>query len=303
MRHLLLPFALLSALACAYTAVPSTALADQAKPSAPVAMPADPAQFHIFLLMGQSNMAGYGGIAAGDPYLPGDKDPVPGVLVLDGQGTTDNAKPVEPIAWRIGAHPLHLRQSTAQFGLGMDFAKTYLKSHPGVTVGLIPCAWGGNPIDWLKKGSPIFTNAMARMHFAQKQGVIHGVLWHQGESDTVTPALVDAYEGKLRALMADVRKEAGDPHLPFVIGNLAEFYGVNGDHGGRIVSLNKVRGTLYKVGTQDPDAAFVPSTGLQSADGNQVHFNRASLVIFGQRYAEALTALQKKQAEAKRDEK
>ena len=103
-------------------------------------IPADPGQFHVFLLMGQSNMAGYGGIAAGDPYLPGDMDPVPGILVLDGQGTDASATPLEPIAWRPGAHRLHLHQSTAQFGLGMDFAKTYLALHPGVTVGLIPCA-------------------------------------------------------------------------------------------------------------------------------------------------------------------
>lgn len=105
----------------------------------------------MFLLMVQSNMAGYGGIAPGDPWLPGDKDPVPGVLVLDGQGTEANAYPVEPIQWRPGAHRLHLHQNTAQFGMGMDFAKSYRASHPGVTVGLIPCAWGGAGIDMLKK--------------------------------------------------------------------------------------------------------------------------------------------------------
>ncbi len=267
-----------------------------AKPADAWAIPADPAKFHIFLLMGQSNMAGFGGQAAGDPYKPGDKEPVPGILVLDGQGTTNNAKPVEPVAWRPGAHRLHLHQGTAQFGLGMDFAKAYQKSHPGVTVGLIPCAWGGAPIDDLKKGTPIFTNAMLRLHQAQKQGVIRGVLWHQGESDSATPQLADAYEGKLRGLMADVREGAGNPHLPFVIGNLAEFYGVNPGHGARIALINQVRGILYKVGTSDPDAAFVPSTGLTSADANQVHFNRASYVVFGQRYAEALTALQARQS-------
>jgi len=257
--------------------------------------PTDPSKFHIFLLMGQSNMTGYGGVVAGDPYLPGDKDPVPGVWVLDGQGTTDDPKPLEPILWRPGSHRLHLRQDTSQFGLGMDFAKTYLKTHPGVTVGLIPCAWGGAPIDDLKKGRPLFTNAVARLQFARTQGVIRGVLWHQGESDTVTPALVDSYEMKLRTLIADIRQEAADPHLPFVIGNLAEFYGVNPDHGSRIARINQLRGILYKVGTEGPDTAFVPSTGLMACDGTQVHFNRASYIIFGQRYAEAMTAIQLRQ--------
>lgn len=256
-------------------------------------IPGDRTLFHVFLLMGQSNMAGYGGIAAGDPYLPGDKDPVPCILVLDGQGTEASATPVEPMAWRPGAHRLHLHQNTAQFGLGMDFAKAYLKTHPGVTVGLIPCAWGGAGIDMLKKGTPIFKNAMERMKFAQAQGVIKGVLWHQGESDTVTVALLDAYEGKLRGLMADVRAEANDPHLPFAIGNLAEFYGECADHKPRIAQINQMRETLRRIGTEGPDTVFVPSTGLASADKNFVHFNRVSYIEFGHRYAEALTRLQK----------
>lgn len=255
------------------------------------AIPGQRENFHVFLLMGQSNMAGYGGIAKEDPLQPGDKDPVPHVLVLDGQGKPGDPTPVGPIAWRPGAHPLHLHQGTANFGLGLDFAKEYLKSHPGVTVGLIPCAWGGSSINGMSKGRWMYTNAMTRAAFAKKQGVLKGVLWHQGESDSVSEESANAYEGKLRKLIQDVRQDCGEPELPFIIGNLAEFYGVCKDHAVRIKLINQVRGILYNVATTEPHAAFVPSTGLESADENYVHFNRASYILFGQRYAQALATI------------
>jgi len=78
---------------------------------------------------------------------------------------------------------------------------------------------------------------------------------------------------------------------------MAEFYGVNPDHGSRIARINQLRGILYKAGTEGPDTAFVPSTGLMACEGTQVHFDRASSIIFGQRYAEAMTALQSWQME------
>lgn len=262
---------------------------------ASVKIPLKKKDFHIFLLMGQSNMAGYGGIAINDPYLPGDKDPVPHILVLDGQGTHGDATPVEPIAWRPGAHPLHLHQGTAQFGLGIDFAREYLKSHPGVTVGLIPCAWGGAEIISLNKGSAIYANAMERVKKACQDGVINGVLWHQGESDSVDKAHADAYESRLRQLIRDLRTDCDSPRLPFIIGNLAEFYGVCPDHSVRIKLINQVRGILFRVASGEPDANFVPTTGLESADENFVHFNRSSYILFGQRYARALLEVQKKQ--------
>lgn len=249
------------------------------------AIPSEKSSFHVFLLMGQSNMAGYGGVPANDPYLPGDQDPVPGVLMLTGQGTVDDAKLASPVEWQPAAHPLHRGQPTNQFGLGMDFAKAYRAMHPGITVGLIPCAWGGAGIDRLGKGTPIFANAVARLKVAQEKGVIKGVLWHQGESDSVNPELAAAYDGKLRNLIADTRSAVGDPNLPFIIGNLAEFYGTHPDHAKRLDLIDQIRATLKSVATRVPGCAFVPSTGLADSQGKGVHFNRASLITLGRRYA------------------
>lgn len=100
-----------------------------------------------------------------------------------------------------------------------------------------------------------------------------------------TRAHVDAYEGRLRQLIVDLHSDCGDPLLPFVIGNLAEFHGVHADHSRRITLINRTRGILHRVATDTPRAAFVPSTGLQSADTNHVHFKRDSSIEFGKRYA------------------
>ena len=128
---------------------------------------------------------------------------------------------------------------------------------------------------------------------AKQSGVIKGVLWHQGESDSMDQAHVDAYEGRLRQLIVDLHSDCGDPLLPFVIGNLAEFHGVHADHSRRITLINRTRGILHRVATDTPRAAFVPSTGLQSADANHVHFNRDSYIEFGKRYARALESVMK----------
>ena len=142
-----------------------------------VELPSERSLFHVFLLMGQSNMAGYGCVAVGDACPPDWNAIVKRVLVLDGQGLIDSAVPMQPIRWRAGSQPLHLNQPpTARYGLGMDFAKAYMAAHPGVTVGLVPCAWGGAPIDRLNEGTADYDNCIARARYAANTGMIMGVL-------------------------------------------------------------------------------------------------------------------------------
>ena len=252
---------------------------------------------HVFLLMGQSNMAGYGCAKDTDPWQPGDKEPVPGVLMLMGEATHTDAKAKDAIEWKPAAHPLHRRQGHQYFGMGMDFAKSYLATHPGVRVGLIPCAWGGAPIAKLNKGSPIYMNALQRAEFARKDGsTIQGILWHQGESDTVTPALADAYAKNLDQLITDLRTDLALPQLPFIAGELAQFYGTGKDHKApdRVARITQVRRAILDLPTRVPHTAAVPSTDMKSADQNMVHFNRAAFALFGRRYAEAFNKITRK---------
>jgi hypothetical protein len=54
-------------------------------------IPAAKKDFHVFLLMGQSNMTGAGRVQ------PEDRQPVPGVLFI----------PPQESVWKPAAHPLH----------------------------------------------------------------------------------------------------------------------------------------------------------------------------------------------------
>ena len=241
-------------------------------------IPSSKENFHVFLLMGQSNMAGYGKV------LPEDKEAVPHVVI----GRRSEAG----ITWLPAAQPL---QGT-RFGLGLPFAKEYLKKHPGITVGLIPAARGGASIDRLKKGTGTYSAAINRAKAAQAEGVIKGVLWHQGESDTVAEGLADTYEKKLHELIADVRRDSGNEDLPFIAGNLAEFYGTGKDHSkpDRVKRINKVRGVLRALPNKIENTGFAESTGCSSPDHHMVHFDRESYIILGKRYAEVYDKIMNK---------
>ena len=255
------------------------ALGQASRPADEWRIPADKTKFHVFLLMGQSNMSGYGRV------LPEDKAPVPRVLKLP-------TRQEGQLKWEPGAHPLHNRLPSDRFGLGLPFAAEYLKDKPGVVVGLIPLAWGGAPIDMLKKGTPVYADAMKKARFAMRQGTVKGVLWHQGESDTVREALANSYEKKLHQLIADLRRDLEDDTLPLVAGNLAEFYGTGKEHSqpDRVKRIDKVRGIFRALPGKVAHTGFAESTGCSSPDQHMVHFDRKSYILLGGRYAKVYQA-------------
>lgn len=231
--------------------------------------------FHLFLLMGQSNMTGYGDI------LPDDSKEIEGVKMLrEVKGETDKYH------WCSAKHPIHSRLKTDRFGLAGPFAKTHRELYPQISVGLIPMAWGGAPITNMVKGTPLYQEVIDKSLWAKKQGKLKAILWHQGESDTVTPEQADLYEGRLLQLIKDIRLNLDEPDLIFIIGNLAEFYGTGTDHSApeRVRQIGKVKESLRNIPDKLPHVGFVESTGLRSHDHHQVHFDRESYIVFGKRY-------------------
>ena len=248
-----------------------------------VNVPSSKEDFHLFLLMGQSNMSGGVGLAAGDTK------PVPQVLKMR------YAKDGEEPKWAAGAHPLHPGRPNkkARFGPGLSFAEAYLADKPDVTVGLIPMAWGGRSIVQLSKGSEIYGDAIRHTKAAMQVGTLKGVLWHQGESDTVEQTRTDAYEKRLHRLIEDVREDLGNPQLPFIVGNLAEFYGTGQDHKApdRVARITKIKEILRRLPKKVPHTGFVESTGCSPAARAKVHFDRKSCVLLGKRYAKVYADL------------
>lgn len=245
------------------------------------AIPPDKEDFHVFLLMGQSNMAG--GIP-GDQLTEEDKTPVPHIVVRRGSG------------WIPAAHPLHLGGKKNGFGLGLPFAREYLRHHPGLTVGLIPCASGGKRIDLLNRGSNIYRSSLGKTRLALGTGTIKGVLWHQGEADTISDERADSYEVKLHQLIADLRVDLGIEDLPFIAGNLGELYGIGETRDratpDKVRRIEKIKGILKRVPEEVEHTGSVNSTGLAYCDAPKcTHFDKASYIILGQRYAKAYEEL------------
>ena len=252
-------------------------LAPMVSGGAPADIPSSKEDFHLFLLMGQSNMSGGVGLAAGDTQ------PVPHVLKM--LYSKEGAEP----KWAPGAHPLHPRRPNKKprFGPGISFAEAYVANKPGIVVGLIPMAWGGRSIEQLGKGSEIYNDAIRHAKAAMQAGTLKGVLWHQGESDTVEQTRTDAYEKRLHCLIEDTRKDLGNLRLPFIVGNLAEFYGTGKDHKApdRVARINRIKGILRSLPKKIAHTGFVESTGCSPAARAKVHFDRRSCILLGQRYA------------------
>src|SRR5690349_3741379 len=93
-----------------------------------------PANCHLYLLIGQSNMAGRGKVEKED------KTPHPRVLMLN-----------KDDQWVPAIDPLHFDKAIAGVGPGLAFGKAMAEADKDVTIGLIPCAAGGSPIAVWKK--------------------------------------------------------------------------------------------------------------------------------------------------------
>jgi hypothetical protein len=225
----------------------------------------------IFLLAGQSNMAGRGRVETEDSVVH------PHVLRLDPR-----------MQWVPAVDPLHWdKPAIVGVGPGRAFGIALARRDPSVRIGLVPAAVGGSPIsswepgavDPATKARP-YDDAMARLAVATKDGPVRAILWHQGESDA-TPERSVVYAAKLRALIERFRSDLGDADLPFIIGQLGEFSGRpwTGDTR-RIDSVHRA------IAASVPNVAFVPTQGLRDK-GDAVHFDAAAYRELGERYAAA----------------
>ena len=227
--------------------------------------------FHLFLLVGQSNMAGRGAIE--------DKDlkPHPRVLSLG-----------KNLEWGPAVAPLHFdKPKWVGYGPGDSFGRAIAEAHPDVTIGLIPCAVGGSPIDAWQEGaydaqtkSHPWDDAIKRAKHALPFGQLKGILWHQGESDS-KPELAEAYEEKLHDLIHRFRKTLDEEQVPFIAGQMGQFEERPWSASKQLVDAahRRLPGKVMRT-------AFVNSKGL-SHKGDEVHFDTESYRELGRRYAQA----------------
>jgi hypothetical protein len=176
-------------------------------------------------------------------------------------------------------------------GPGFAFGKAMAEHKRDVRIGLIPCAAGGSAISsWTEGGyhsqtkSRPYDDAIRRAKIAMQSGVIKGIIWHQGESDS-NPEQAEVYQAKLEELIANFRRELGDDDLPFVVGKLGDFYVARNPNA---ASINKI---LQRLPFTVRNTACTYADGLTPKD-DLVHFDAKSARELGRRYAELMMKLE-----------
>jgi len=150
-----------------------------------------------------------------------------------------------------------------------DNYPAYVETAPGWMKGMIR-EYDGNPYGRLVE--------MAKL--AQKDGVIKGILLHQGESNSNDSLWTKKVKGVYDNLMKDLNL---DPkNVPLLAGET-----VNADQNGICAGMNTIIATLPKT---LPNSYVISSAGCPDGPDN-LHFSAAGYRELGKRYAEKMLSL------------
>jgi hypothetical protein len=234
----------------------------------------------VFILAGQSNMAGRGFVRPRDT-IASDR-----ILTINQKGALILAK-----------EPLHFYEPT-RTGLdcGLSFAKTLLKSIPdNITILLIPTAVGGSSLrQWINDSTyrsvQLLTNFKQKVALGKMYGTIAGILWHQGESEA-NATNIPLFKNNLATLFTSFRSIVGNPELPILVGELGQF---------EPNATNKmmINQQLLELKNKDLFTALISSKNLQCMS-DSVHFNSKSQRLLGKRYARAFVKINAKNEKSK----
>jgi len=216
---------------------------------------------NIFLLAGQSNMAGRGPHDTVEPLRHSN------IQVLGEEG------------WTEASDPLHSDRPTAGVGLAMSFAQRLLERSPQATIGLVPCAEGGSALSRWTPGQDLSERALALGRRAMEDGELRGILWHQGESDAGTKSDATSYAARLTKVIAHLREQLNATDVPFVAGEIGLFLREDESKTYFAVVNEALRTTA--------ESLYSCASARDLTDtGDHIHFDSASLREFGCRYAE-----------------
>lgn len=259
-----------------------------------VAKAQDP-NLHIYLCFGQSNMEGAGAIETQDK-----SDVDARFRVMGAVNCNASSKSYALGKWQTATPPTF----RCYTGLSVTdyFGRTMVANLPSdIKIGIVPVAIGGCDIalfDKINYGAYVATapswmigaineyggNPYARLvqvaKLAQKEGVIKGILLHQGETNNGQ----DNWPTKIKAIYNNLVADLGlDPtKTPLLAGEL-----VTTAQGGACGFHNSI---IAKLPSVLPNSFVVSAAGLPHT-GDKLHFTSAAYRTLGQRYAEKMLSL------------
>lgn len=221
-----------------------------------------------FLMLGQSNMAGRGFIHEVTPIY------------------NERIQMLRNGRWQMMTEPINYDRPVSGISLAGSFADAWCLQNQEDTIGLIPCAEGGSTLDEWAVDQVLFRHAITEAKFAMQSSDLTGILWHQGETDSMN-GNYKVYYKKLLLIIEALRKELNAPDIPLIIGGLGDFLGKKG-FGKGCIEYNFINQELQKFTVEQDNCYFVTASGLTSnTDG--IHIDAISQRKFGLRYFEAFS--------------
>ena len=247
--------------------------------------------FYIFVCFGQSNMEGFPGVEEQDKKNVDDRFQV---LAAVDFPNLDRVKG----KWYTAVPPLcrpHTGLSPVDY-----FGRTMVANLPqNIKVGVVVVAVAGCKIElfekdkykayadsapsWMKSiikqydGNPYqYLVDMARL--AQKDGVIKGILLHQGESNPNDSTWALKVKGIYDNLIKDLNLNS--EKVPLLAGEV-----VNADEQGACAPMNKI---IDKLPDTIPNSYVISSAGCPARQQDHLHFTAEGYRILGTRYAEKM---------------
>jgi Carbohydrate esterase, sialic acid-specific acetylesterase len=243
-------------------------------------------KLQLFILAGQSNMAGMGDLPRSQPKTN------PKIYVFGNDYRWKIAK--EPVDDPTNQVDKVSEDIPPGYGPAVDFASTVLKQRPDMVIGLIPCAKGGSAIhDWQRNldENTLYGSCLKRVRAASLMGKVAGILFFQGEIDTVDPKedpkrtfSPNQWANKFTVLVKNWRSDLNLPNLPVVFAQIG-----SNTEPERFINWAVVKEQQRKV--KLPFSAMITTDDLALKD--YVHFTTESYQTIGQRFAKAYLALRK----------
>ena len=253
---------------------------------------AQDANFYVFLCFGQSNMEGNA------RFEPQDTTVNSRFQVMEAVPCPDLER--EKGKWYTAQPPLsrcHTGITPADY-----FGRMLISSLPdSIRVGVINVSVGGCKIelfdkdnyasyvskapDWLQNmvneydGNP-YGRLVEMARLAQQDGVIKGILLHQGESNTGEKEWPQKVKGVYDNLLHDLALEA--EKVPLLAGEL-----VSAEQEGACASMNEIIRTLPEV---IPTAHVISSEDCPAVE-DHLHFSAEGYRILGRRYGAKMLSL------------
>jgi hypothetical protein len=249
--------------------------------------------FYIYLCIGQSNMEGYPGTIQAQ-----DKTVNSRFQVMEAVDCSNLGRKMG--SWYTATPPLcrcYTGLTPADY-----FGRTMVANLPdSIRVGVVNVAVAGCKIELFDKdnyqtyastvaswmtniineygGNP-YARLVEMAKLAQKDGVIKGILLHQGESNTGD----NQWPSKVKGIYDDLITDLGlDPNkVPLLAGEV-----VNADQGGACAGMNSIIATLPKT---IPNSYVISSSGCKDTTDN-LHFTSAGYREIGKRYATKLLSV------------